>query len=550
MKKGGRSDFSKSKNTFIILSLSALFLIFVFSSIVSAAPAVTINKPIKFGNYSTTFNVSITNDLVNSSAVSYNVTLYCNSSGGSVDSRAAAFKIVTISNKTALSVIFENASTSISTFADSRYYNCSAYADNGTVSGLAPAWSVAVSNVTFDSTPPAVSFSGITNTVNGGNYSGIVNINVSVSDATMAVGSVYFNITNSTSSQQMNFTQAVLSSSGYYNLSFSSLGFADGMYNITVYANDTLGNLNKTGTLQVTLDSTAPNSTYSCSPGTTTQGQTVTCPCVITDSVSGVNSSATSTTLNPGTSNTGSFTLTCSYADYAGNAGSTTASYAINAIGNNPSSPSSPSTTPNQTTNSYITVYAGTPAVLSNFDSASGISQIQLEVTANSYSVQFGITKYDSKPAEIGVSPTGDTYKYIHIVTQNLGNNLKTATMQIKVDKAWVSQNSLIKNDISLFRYNENSSSWTELATTYLNESSTSYYYTVQLPGFSYFAIAQTLASQNTQQANANNPEGTAQNTGAENSVTNYTPLFIVLGILVLAGLVIGAVLILKKIKR
>lgn len=134
--------------------LLTTILALAFFSVFISAQAVTINSPTSNGNYSGTMNVDVTNDLINASTVSYNVTLYCNVSGGTVNSRTAAQKFVTIWNSTATATSFTNAAVSITGFTDSlASYNCSAYADNGTAT-TGQAFSVAVNGITIDNTAP------------------------------------------------------------------------------------------------------------------------------------------------------------------------------------------------------------------------------------------------------------------------------------------------------------------------------------------------------------------------------------------------------------
>ena len=187
-----------------------------------------------------------------------------------------------------------------------------------------------VANITIDNTAPNVS--AFYNTINNGNYSGTIILNVSVSDATMGVDSVYFNITNS--SGQQNWSRASSGSGGYYNLTFVTSSLGDGKYNITVYANDTqLNNLNNSERIEITIDNTAPTAVFSCSPSSVTVGQTITCTCTPSDATSGVNSSATSYTVNPSTDTVGTFSSTCSFKDLVGNSGSATANYTVTSLG-------------------------------------------------------------------------------------------------------------------------------------------------------------------------------------------------------------------------
>ncbi len=110
--------------------------------------------------------------------------------------------------------------------------------------------------ITLDTTPPNVSTP--VSPVNGGNYSGTFVLNVSINDVTLSVNNVFFNLTNSSGQQNATFT-ASNSASTFWNATINTSNFADGTYNITVYANDTIGNLNKTIVVsRLTFDNTNP----------------------------------------------------------------------------------------------------------------------------------------------------------------------------------------------------------------------------------------------------------------------------------------------------
>jgi len=250
----------------LFLALSLIFFVVLSNFAGAAGETVNMSSPITRGNYSTLVNVSIQSNLiVTVLANSYNVTLYCNKSGGSVVARAGVdiIKIITLTNSTPTAYLFENASVRVnSTVArvnESRIFNCSAYADNYTTQQWSNTLNLAASNVTFDNTPPNVSFSNIANTINNGNYSRLIVINASVIDSVIGVDRVYFNTTFSNGTQ-VNYSRAFnIGTGNFYNLSLNTSKLQDGRYNITVYANDTLNNFNKTERIYVTFDNTPPN---------------------------------------------------------------------------------------------------------------------------------------------------------------------------------------------------------------------------------------------------------------------------------------------------
>ncbi len=462
-----------------------VLLAFLFIGLINFASAdVAISSPKTFGNYSTIMNISVIGSLPhsNSSTRVYNVSLYCNSSGGSVNSRTGAdvTRVFTLWNATATSTYFDNGTVNISSLTDAlKLYNCSAYADNGSAADVK--WSAAVRNITIDDTVPNVSFSGQTNTINNGNYSGTIILNVSVVDATMGIDAVYFNITNTTG-EQVAFSRAT-GSGGYYSLSLVTSTLTDGKFNITAYANDTqLNNLNKTEKIQITIENAVPTVTFSCSPSRTTVGSIVTCTCGGSSS-SGVNT--TTYTANPSTAAIGLHTETCTVVTSSGTSTSTTATYIIDYP---PSEPAVPKITTDKI-NSWTKMTPGIAMIMKDFDKSFGVKQIQIEVNNEAQNVMITVTKYNSKPANVSIEKS-DTYRYLSVNTKNLINSLNKATIELQVNKSWVSGKGLNKEYVSLFKYDEAGNKWNQLTTTFKEEDSMYYYYETEVTSFSYFAIA------------------------------------------------------------
>jgi len=174
--------------------------------------------------------------------------------------------------------------------------------------------------------PSAVVFASPGLSVDGANLSqSSIPINISVTD----LGTIdTINITLYNSTQNLINSSANTSNvnSWYYNFT----GLSDGVYYINATVNDTFGNSNSSTTLNITLDTTAPSISFSCTDSTI-RGGTITCTCTATDSGSGVNS--TSYTANPSTSSVGTFSTTCTATDHAGNSASSSESYTITSSG-------------------------------------------------------------------------------------------------------------------------------------------------------------------------------------------------------------------------
>lgn len=320
--------------TLIFASVLVGSLLFVL-----AAGAATLSTPVAKYNYSGTMNFSCISVMEGPR----NASLMYNVSGGAVNDT-----LITLSNTSANQSVFENASVNIASLPEVLTYNFSCYMENDSDQ----VYTTAVANIGIDNTGPAVNFTDTTNVIDKGNYSGTIVINVSASDATMKMGTVYFNISYPNGSQ-VNFTKASTGGGVTYNLTVITTGFVDGTYNVTAYTNDSglidgtgaaTANTNNTETIQIVVDNTAPTASYDCSPSTANVGDTVTCTCSPSDATSGVNASPASYTASPSTADTGAYSLTCTFLDMAGNTGNATATYTIE-LGGTAISPSGSSST-------------------------------------------------------------------------------------------------------------------------------------------------------------------------------------------------------------
>lgn len=468
---------ASATNNYTLYGASVVTQNIIFDSTPPVVSFSGITNTINNGNYSQTMilNVSSTSPLMPISSVYFNIT---NSTGNQVNF-----------TKASASGNYFNLSVNTVGFADG-LYNVTVFS-NDTLNNLNNTGKIQIAIV---NTAPIVSFSGITNTINNGNYSQTMVLNVSSNSSSLiALSSVYFNITNS-SGTQINFTKAS-AIGNYFNLSVNTVGFTDGLYNVTVFSNDTLNNLNNTGKIQFTIDNTAPTGTLTCSPNSIHQNYVLTCSCSSSDATSGLNMTKGNVyTLNPDTSQTGTFTTSCSFADMAGNTGSASATYSVfftatsSGGGGSGSSTTTAQNTPITTTQSFSTISPTAPVTMSNFGTDT-VKQIQVEVSQTATNVKLSVDRYDTKPANVSVDKA-NTYKYLHVDTQNLSDKLSRAIMSIQVNKSWTSMNGLNRDEISLFRFNENTNQWDKLTTTFTSEDSNYYKYDAQLDHFSYFAIA------------------------------------------------------------
>lgn len=360
-------------------------------------------------------------------------------------------------------------------------------------------------NITIDNKPPQVSLSAWIAPVGvGKNFSGNLILNISVNDSGMGVNVVRFNISNGTSGVQNvtyvgTFEGSDKTGHNRYSVTISTGELKDGLYNITVWANDTFNQTNNTLVFSwgIKFDNTAPSGTVTCTPSTVQAGATVTCTCAKTDETSGANSSAITTTLS--TSNTGKHPVSCTVIDTAGNSGTASGSYNVELSGGGGGSSgggggsSAGTTTPEATiTKEFTTIEAGGSATVSTgLGVTYGLKSISIEVSNAAQNVKVTVNKYDGVPAAVSVEKVGKVYRYLQINANNIQGNLKKGVIKAQVLKSWVASNELDKDKIAMYKFVDGA--WKELTTTFKEDDGNNYIYDVEVDSFSYFAIGERI---------------------------------------------------------
>lgn len=281
-----------------------------------------------------TLNVSITDVSTGVLFVYFNVT---NSSGAYNTTITATNSTPSVWNATIDTSIYLDGLYNITVWAFD-------YANNSNGSEV-------MRSLYFDNTVPQINSTNISSPLTGKNQSGVLVLNVSIIDLTTSISGVFFNITNNTGGQNYTVSATTNSANVQWSASVDTSIFVDGTYNITVWANDSAGNLNNSALVNtIVFDNTAPTATFSCTSTSVTQGDVVTCTCNEADATSTVE---TKTVTTPSTSNTGQHTETCTITDYAGNSYAPTFLFTVEGASSGGSSSSSgggssttPSTTP------------------------------------------------------------------------------------------------------------------------------------------------------------------------------------------------------------
>ncbi|MBI5253922.1 MAG: right-handed parallel beta-helix repeat-containing protein [Euryarchaeota archaeon] len=82
----------------------------------------------------------------------------------------------------------------------------------------------------------------------------------------------------------------------------------------------------------------------------------------------------------------------------------------------------------------------------------------------------------------------GDAFKYIQFTTDIGSEKIEYVDITFRVEKSWISANSIDANAVALHRYADDK--WSKLPTSRASEDAVYVYYTARSPGFSYFAIS------------------------------------------------------------
>jgi hypothetical protein len=232
-------------------------------------------------------------------------------------------------------------STNVSIVIPDGTYTLNANITNATQSSIIANLTNSSSSIIIDRTSPISTTSNFSAPFSAGANLSSANgnlfvINLSIADATIGVQTVLVNITNRSSGvSNATLTLTREGSTNNFVTTINTSHYIDGSYNLTIIANDSLGNLNNSAVLQnIIFDSTAPSVSLSCSPNPVTRGETITCSCSVSDAIAGINNSygtnGISTTVHPSTSQTGpSFSVGCSSQDLAGNSRSVTTTYSV-----------------------------------------------------------------------------------------------------------------------------------------------------------------------------------------------------------------------------
>jgi PGF-pre-PGF domain-containing protein len=317
-------------------------------------------------------------------------------------------------------------------------------------------------------------------------------INVTITDATALVVKQY-KITNGSGAAHTAWTNLTNTAGNDWTAAFNASETAEGNYTVYINATDTIGgagHVNDTVTALFWVDRTVPTiSSFSLSDTTPKEDDTVTGTCTATDNLG----TATTAVTGISTSTIGSKTATCTATDNAGNTATSTVSYTVSreSTGGGGGGGSSASAG---------SVISGSSAIVSSVASgetaefkivstdAIAVSAVDIAFDESASNARVTVNKLNSLPTTI-TSPSEKTYQVLAITKTNIADSaIKSADINFKVAKSWLTENGLGSGDVAMYRMTD---AWNALPTAVVSEDADYVYYTATTPGFSYFVIGQ-----------------------------------------------------------
>ncbi|MFH1276622.1 MAG: PGF-pre-PGF domain-containing protein, partial [Candidatus Woesearchaeota archaeon] len=136
----------------------------------------------------------------------------------------------------------------------------------------------------------------------------------------------------------------------------------------------------------------------------------------------------------------------------------------------------------------WASVNKGEKATLNVENGAIGLTDINFVAEDTTYGAWIKAEKLGSLPSSVSAF-SKKVYRQIKVSHGNVEKVMKEATMNFKVEKAWLTENSVSKSNVALFRYVGDA--WVELPSTVGEDDGTYVHYSATTPGFSYFTIGQ-----------------------------------------------------------
>ncbi|MCM1986141.1 PGF-pre-PGF domain-containing protein [Methanococcoides seepicolus] len=313
-----------------------------------------------------------------------------------------------------------------------------------------------------------------------------------------------------------------------------TISLPDGDHNVTVFANDTVGNVG-ISMVNFTIDTTAPTVTIELPQNTTYATNTVNLNVSADEDVINwmYNVNATGNhTFTPNITLTlpeGKHNVTVFAKDTVGNVGSSMINFTIDIpLPSTPRKTSSSSSGGGGSGNTgeafenialkeVKTIFINKDSEVTYYfeEEEDKIEYIGFYSLKNSGRISATIEVLNGKSTLVTDTPPGTVYQHMNIWVGQAGfateNNIADPVIGFKVSKSWIAENDIDETTITLCR--NHGDKWTQLSTTMLREDMEYIYFEATTPGFSPFAIIGS-----SQQAEVTDLSSEANNISTSNS--------------------------------
>jgi PGF-pre-PGF domain-containing protein len=127
--------------------------------------------------------------------------------------------------------------------------------------------------------------------------------------------------------------------------------------------------------------------------------------------------------------------------------------------------------------------------VTANFDNVY-VENIAFDVKENIKNVQIIVQQFVGRPSGISIGPADNPYGYLSIIVINLDENkVENIVLTFKVEKSWISANSIDESKMTLNQWDNTDNTWTSYSATKVGEDDNYSYFSVNLPHLSTFVI-------------------------------------------------------------
>ncbi len=132
----------------------------------------------------------------------------------------------------------------------------------------------------------------------------------------------------------------------------------------------------------------------------------------------------------------------------------------------------------------YDVVQANTPIEVKVKNDELAVVSLEFETNVKSEKVNIAVDKINDSKVTVKLD---NVLQYLNVSTINLDDRIKSAAIEFKVSKRWLTERNINSKDVVMKRFNNNA--WNSLQTSVISESEVDYTYEAITPGFSIFAI-------------------------------------------------------------